>query len=203
MSNSTEAESDNAPRSRRLALVPAVVFAALLALFGYALSIGDPAKLPSALIGKPVPHFDLPGIAGLQRNGAAVPGLASGDLARGVVSIVNVWASWCLPCREEQPLLASLAVRTGAPLYGLNHKDAAGDATSFLVTFGNPFQRIGVDSDGRVSIDWGVYGVPETFIVDGAGRITFKHVGPITPEIISSEFVPAVAHARSAPPGTP
>lgn len=190
-------------RATRITYLPIVIFAGLLAVFGYALSVGDPSKLPSALIGKPVPMFDLPAIPGLARDGAAVPGLATGQLTKGEVSIVNVWASWCLPCREEQPLLADLAARTQAPLYGINYKDGASDAVAFLSTYGNPFQGIGADANGRTSIDWGVYGVPETFIVDGAGRIAFKHVGPITPEIIAEELVPAVERARSRASGTP
>lgn len=188
---------------RRLFLLPIAILMSMMALFSYALSTGDPSRLPSALIGKPVPAFNLPRVEGLELAGKPMPGLSNVDLARGEVSIVNVWASWCVPCREEQPVLARLAARAKAPLLGINHKDAAADAKGFLATYGNPFQRIGADRDGRVSIDFGVYGVPETFIVDGKGRIAFRHVGPITDTDIVTVLMPAIAQAQRTTTASP
>lgn len=160
-------------------LLPLLLFCALTGLLFIGLHSGDPHTLPSVLIGKPVPEFTLPGVEGLTENGAQVPGLASADFSKGEVSILNVWASWCVPCHQEHPYLTALAERSGAPLYGLNHKDGAAAARRFLGRYGNPFAAIGADSGGKVAIDWGVYGVPETFIVSGDGKILHKHVGPI------------------------
>jgi len=186
----------DAPSARRRfgALIPVAVFACLALLLGLALFWGDPDEVPSALIGKPVPAFALPPVDGLAR----VPGLASADLAAGAPTVVNVWASWCVPCRAEHPLLMQLAARGDVRLVGLNYKDAPDNARRFLGTLGNPFAAIGADRTGRVAIDWGVYGVPETFIVDGAGRIAFKHVGPLAPGDIEAVIVPALQRARAA-----
>ena len=193
-------DAHRAATGRRLgALIPAGVFAGLAALLYLALFWGDPGELPSALIGKPVPEFDLPPVEGM----AGVPGLASSDLAHGEVTVVNVWASWCAPCREEHPVLEALSVRLaregGARLVGLNYKDAPENARRFLGALGNPFQAIGADRTGRVAIDWGVYGVPETFVVDGQGRIAFKHVGPISPGQLDGVIMPAIRAARAEP----
>lgn len=176
--------------------IPLALFAALAALFYVALYAGDPSRLPSALIGKPVPDFALPPLEGLLADGRPVPGFGTQDLARGRVSIVNVWASWCIPCHEEHPYLVILGERSGAPLYGINYKDDADAARRFLGRYGNPFVAVGVDASGRTAIDWGVYGVPETFIVDGAGRIAYKHVGPIDMTIITDRLLPAIKAAR-------
>ncbi|WP_026791458.1 DsbE family thiol:disulfide interchange protein [Pleomorphomonas oryzae] len=176
-----------------LALVPLALFLALAVLFYARLSAGDPSEVPSALIGKPVPDFRLDGIAGLTRDGAPVAGLSSGDLAKGVF-VVNVFASWCAPCRAEHPLLTDLAKDQRIRLYGLNYKDADDQALRFLNGLGNPYAAIGADRNGRVGIDWGVYGVPETFVVAN-GRITAKLVGPLTPQRISAELMPAIDKA--------
>ena len=176
-----------APRSGApplLVVIPLIVFIAIAALFALQLYSGDPTKLPSVLIDKKVPQFDLKALAGLERDGQAVPGFSSEELATGEVTVVNVWASWCVPCRLEHPYVAELARHPGSRGYGLNHKDKTGNALKFLSQLGNPFAAVGVDDSGRVAIDWGVYGVPETFIVDGGGTIRYKHVGPINPEVL-------------------
>ncbi len=184
-----------APR-RRVGIwvaLPLVLFAALAGLFYFRLGAGDPSRLPSALIGRPIPEFSLAPLAGVP-----TPGVSAGDLRRGTVSVVNVWASWCLPCRDEHPALIELARDRSIELVGFNYKDVPDNARRFLGQLGNPFTRIGVDQTGRTSIDWGVYGVPETFIVDGQGRIAFKHVGPITPEVLETRIRPAIERARTA-----
>lgn len=172
------------------ALVPAAVFLVMAGLFLVAVFRGDPSRVPSALIGRNVPEFSLPPIPGVDR-----PGLATSDFGGGQPVIVNVWASWCVPCRDEYPVLSALKRMTKAPIYGLNYKDSAESARGFLEELGNPFTRIGADTKGRVSIDWGVYGVPETYIVDGKGHITYKHVGPLTPEIVDLEILPLLRTA--------
>ena len=159
-------------------LVPVLVLAALAGILGlYLWQIGaggkDISRIPSALLDKPVPEFVLPPITGLPG------GLKAADL-RGKPSLVNVWASWCAPCRAEHPALMQLA-REGVPIHGINIRDRAEDARAFIETLGNPYTRLSADIDGRVSIDWGVYGVPETFVIDGQGRIRHRHVGPINP----------------------
>lgn len=174
-----------------VAIVPVALFGLLALGFLYALFHGDPSHLPSALIGKPAPQFNLAAIPGV-----SVPGFSTADLGGGKVSIVNVWASWCIPCRDEQPLLGVLASRLKVPLYGINQKDAPADAAKFLQTLGNPFQKIGADTNGRASIDWGVYGVPETYVVDGAGKVAYKYIGPLTEEAIEKELRPAVERAE-------
>lgn len=186
------------PRRRAsfVALVPLALFVALATLFYAKLGAGDPSEVPSALIGKPVPDFRLDGVAGLTRDGAPVPGLSASDLAKGV-SVLNVFASWCAPCRTEHPLLTGLAKDQRFRLYGLNYKDGDDQALRFLNGLGNPYAAIGADRSGRVGIDWGVYGVPETFVVAG-GHIAAKLVGPLTPERISAELMPAVEKALAA-----
>jgi len=181
-------------RSRGL-IAPFLIFAALTGLFLIALFSGDPSKLPSALLGKPVPSFTLPPIEGLRRGANPVPGFGATDLAQGRVSLINVWASWCAPCHQEHPFLTALGARGGFDLYGLSYKDEAIAARRFLGRYGNPFIAVGQDRTGRVAIDWGVYGVPETFIVDGAGTIVYKHVGPIDDEVIAQRLLPAIARA--------
>ncbi len=189
--------SADPPRSRLLAALPLAAFLALGGLFLFALFSGDPSKLPSALIGRPVPAFVLPPVEGLMRAEAPVPGFATTDLAAGTVTIVNVWASWCGPCHEEHPFLTALAERSQAPLFGIDYKDDPAEARRFIGRYGNPYTRVGADRSGRVAVDWGVYGVPETFIVDGRGRIAYKHVGPITAEAIEQNRLPAIARARA------
>ncbi len=168
-------------------VLPVAAFVGLAAVFSFYLyQIGAGGKnisdIPSALIDKPAPEFSLPPIEG--RN----DGFATSDLA-GKVSLVNVFASWCLPCRVEHPILMRLA-REGVPIYGINYKDKPEDALRFLADLGNPYSRIGVDSTGRTSIDWGVYGYPETFVVDRTGRIRYKHIGPIMPHDLDNTIRP-------------
>jgi cytochrome c biogenesis protein CcmG/thiol:disulfide interchange protein DsbE len=173
---------ETAPRTRRwLVMLPLIFFGALAALFLLRLYGGDPSKLPSALIGRPAPQTALPALVGLTHDGAAVPGLDPGAF-KGKVSLVNVWASWCVPCHDEAPLLTEIGKDTRFQIVGINYKDAADNARRFLGRYGNPFSVVGVDGNGRASIEWGVYGVPETFIVGKDGRIVYKLVGPITPE---------------------
>ena len=177
--------------------LPVVVFAALAVMFYYALEKGDPQKIPSALIGRPGPPLSLPPIEGLTRGGTQVRGLLPTDLVRGRPVVVNFWASWCLPCVEEHPHLVTLARTTGAPLIGINHKDQAANALKFLATHGNPYTVVGADLNGRAGIEWGVYGMPETFILDGSGKVVFKHVGPITADSLSRQVLPALRKAAT------
>ena len=195
-------EQEARPRRRRFGwvLAPLVIFTALALMFFYALQTGDPSRLPSALIGKTVPEFSLDPIPGLVDKGQSVPGFNSGELARGDVSVVNFWASWCVPCVQEHPVLVELVRRTGVDLYGVNYKDQMTAARRFLGHYGNPYRAVGVDGNGRTAIEWGVYGMPETFVVDGSGRIVYKHVGPITAESLNTKVIPAIEAARSRAP---
>ena len=180
-----------------LVLLPIAVFAALAILFAIRLGAGDPSRVPSALIGRKVPGFDLPPLAGVAASGgAALPGLADRDLVGKGVTIVNVWASWCGPCRVEHPLLERLAREPGARMVGMNYKDKPEAAARFLQILGNPFSAIGRDETGRTAIDWGVYGVPETFIIGTDGTVRHKHVGPLTPESLPAFQAALKAAAR-------
>ena len=181
-----------------LSLLPIAGFLVLAALFYRGLS-GNPTEIPSVLINKPVPQFTLPAVPGLTGEGKDTPGFSSADLATGAVTIVNVWASWCLPCRSEHPLLLSLAQRSDARLFGINQKDEPENARRFLGSLGNPFKAVGADT-GRVSIDWGVYGVPETFIVDGKGIIRLKWIGPLSAEGIRTVIEPKIAELNKSQP---
>jgi cytochrome c biogenesis protein CcmG/thiol:disulfide interchange protein DsbE len=176
------AEAEARPRSRLIFLLPGLVFLVLAGLFLFQLKWGrNPAELPSVLINKPVPAFRLAPLEGLTAGGSPVPGLSNEDL-KGRVTVVNVWASWCGPCRQEHPLLVELARDPSIRVVGINQKDNPDNARRFLGTLGNPYAAVGVDPNGRASIDWGVYGVPETFIVGPDGTIRHKHIGPLTPE---------------------
>jgi cytochrome c biogenesis protein CcmG/thiol:disulfide interchange protein DsbE len=169
----------------------------LAALFVFALRAGDPSKLPSALIGKMAPPTELKPIEGLTDGaGHAVAGFTSLDLAQGEVSVVNFWATWCVPCVEEHPVLVRLKEKTGVRVFGINYKDQPAAARRFLGRYGNPFAAVGADGNGRTAIEWGVYGMPETFIVDGKGRIAYRHVGPITAEALEAKIVPAIRAAE-------
>ncbi len=173
---------ETATRSRRwLVMLPLIGFGILAALFLVRLYGGDPSKIPSALIGRPAPQTSLPALDGLLRDGAAVPGLDP-TAFKGKVSVVNVWASWCVPCHDEAPLLTELGKDKRLQLVGINYKDAPDNARRFLGRYGNPFGIVGVDGNGRASIEWGVYGVPETFVVGRDGTIVYKLVGPVTPQ---------------------
>ena len=178
-------------------MLPLIFFGALAALFLLRLYGGDPSKLPSALIGQPAPQTALPALEGLTRDGTAVPGLDPRAL-KGKVSVVNVWASWCVPCHDEAPLLTELGKDKRLQLVGINYKDAAENARRFLGRYGNPFSVVGVDGNGRASIEWGVYGVPETFIVGRDGTIVYKLVGPITPENFDSVLKVEIEKALKA-----
>jgi cytochrome c biogenesis protein CcmG/thiol:disulfide interchange protein DsbE len=158
--------------------MPLAIFVALLALLLFRLGAGDPSRLPSALIGKPAPALALPPLDGLVQDGAPVPGFDSAAF-EGQVTVVNVWASWCAPCREEHPYLAKLAADKRIRVIGINYKDGTENARRFLGAFGNPFAAVGVDPNGRAAIEWGVYGVPETYLVGRDGRIAYKQIGPI------------------------
>ena len=175
---------------------PLAVFAVLAVIFAFALRTGDPSKLPSALIGKTVPAIELQGLEGLTDAGRPVGGFASTDLAGGQVSVVNFWASWCVPCVQEHPVLVALNERTGVRVFGVNYKDQAAAARRFLGRYGNPYFAVGVDGNGRAAIEWGVYGMPETFVVNGRGEIVYKHVGPITPEALEAKIIPAIRAAE-------
>jgi cytochrome c biogenesis protein CcmG, thiol:disulfide interchange protein DsbE len=193
------AEPTVSPPRRRLSLValPLLIFGAMAIVFLFALKSGDPSKLPSALIGKRAPDVTLSPLAELTDGPRAVPGFATADLAKGQVSVVNFWASWCAPCVAEHPLLIALKEKTGATLYGVNYKDQEVAARRFLGRYGNPFAAVGVDQNGRAAIEWGVYGMPETFVLNGKGEIVYKHVGPISSESLEAKVIPAIKKAQS------
>lgn len=180
----TLAPTDEARPRRHRYMVPVAIFAVLAALLGWGLT-HNPREIPSALIGKPVPQFRLPPVQG------RTLGLSSTDLA-GEVSLVNVFASWCVACREEHPLFMQLKSDGSVPIHGLNYKDQPDNAARWLNTLGDPYTRTGVDRDGRIAIDWGVYGVPETFVISKDGRIAHKHIGPLTPKDIEATILPLV-----------
>jgi cytochrome c biogenesis protein CcmG/thiol:disulfide interchange protein DsbE len=183
-------------RTRAALLLPLIVFLALAALFFFRLG-GDPQRIPSALIGHPIPATNLPPIVGLTRNGKAVPGLSDSAFA-GNVTLVNVWASWCVPCHDEVPFLEQLGEDPRIRLVGINYKDDPENARRFIGRYGNPFAAIGGDASGRAAIDWGVYGVPETFIVGRDGRIAYKLVGPITAANFETMLKPQIEKALAA-----
>ena len=191
----TVVENLPAIRKRRLlVLLPLVFFLGLAALFFFRLGAGDPSRIPSALIGREAPATDLPAVAGLERNGEPVPGIVPADF-KNAVTVLNVWASWCVPCRDEAPVLLKLAADKRIRLVGINYKDQADNARRFLGRFGNPFAASGADANGRAAIEWGVYGVPETFIVGRDGRIAYKLVGPLTPENLEQVMKPQIEKA--------
>ena len=195
----SELRTSDAPPPRRLWLmaVPLMAFAALAVLFWFGLRAGDPARIPSALIGRPAPQTVLPALDGLTANGGPIPGLDP-NVFKGKVSLVNVWASWCVPCHDEAPLLTQLGQDKRLQMVGINYKDAPDNARRFLGRYGNPFGIVGVDGNGRAAIEWGVYGVPETFVVGRDGTILYKLVGPVTPENIESVLKPEIDKALGA-----
>jgi cytochrome c biogenesis protein CcmG/thiol:disulfide interchange protein DsbE len=190
---------DTAPSARRrlTVLIPLLVFLALAALFFFRLGAGDPSRLPSALIGRPVPDTPLPPVPGLLRDGVPLPGIATGDF-NGAVTLLNVWASWCVPCHDEAPILMKLSEDRRFRIIGINYKDQPENARRFIGRYGNPFTAVGADVNGRASIDWGVYGVPETFVIGRDARIAFKLIGPITPANLEGTLKPAIEKALRA-----
>jgi cytochrome c biogenesis protein CcmG/thiol:disulfide interchange protein DsbE len=190
--------SDQPDKKRRnvFILLPLIAFSALAALFLYRLGTGDPSVLPSALIGHPAPVTDLPPLPGVERNGKPIPGVSNATF-QGAVTLVNVWASWCVPCRDEVPFLEQLSKDKRIQLVGINYKDSPEDARRFLNRFGNPFVANGRDSSGRTSIDWGVYGVPETYLIGRDGRIAYKLVGPVTADNLVRTLEPEIAKAAA------
>ncbi len=187
------------PKAHRswLVFLPLILFAALALLFFLRLFAGDISRLPSALIGRQVPHFNLPAVAGLAERA----GLTDQDMRQGGVTVLNVFASWCAPCHLEHPLLFALAedenlAEQGVRLFGIAYKDSPENIRRFLGQDGDPFARIGVDQSGRTGIDLGVYGVPETFIIKGDGTIAFKFVGPISEDALRDTILPQIEKAR-------
>ncbi len=165
-------------------LIPLAIFLVLVGFLARGLML-DPHEVPSPLVGKPAPAFDLPQLAQAEQK-------FSPASMRGKVWLLNVWASWCVSCREEHPVLVEFS-RTGTvPIYGLNYKDARADGMRWLSQFGNPYVVSAFDADGRVGIDYGVYGVPETYVIDKAGVIRYKQIGPVTPEVLDKKILPLV-----------
>ena len=188
--------AEESPRKSRswIVFIPLVAFLVLSGLFLAQLMSGrDTSTIPSALIGQAAPPTDLPPL-----EGAGVPGFTNADLA-SEVTLVNVWASWCAPCRQEHPLLMQLAGDDRFRIVGLNYKDDPANARRFLGELGSPYDAIGVDANGRTAINWGVYGVPETFLVGRDGTILWKHVGPFTPESVQGELMPQIEKALAEP----
>ena len=199
----SETSTTDTPPQRRpsgrswLTALPLIAFAALAALFWFRLGNGDPSRIPSVLIGHPAPQTALPPLQGLVDSGAQVPGLDPA-VFKGKVSVVNVWASWCIPCHDEAPLLTQLGRDKRLQVIGINYKDTPDNARRFLGRYGNPYGIVGVDGNGRAAIEWGVYGVPETFIVGREGTIVYKMVGPVTMENIDTELKVEIDKALKA-----
>jgi cytochrome c biogenesis protein CcmG/thiol:disulfide interchange protein DsbE len=173
-------------------LLPLAVFIVMVIFLGIGLTL-DPREVPSPFIGKPAPAFTLPQVADASKT------LSPADL-KGQVYLLNVWASWCVSCREEHPVLVELSKTKAVPIYGLNYKDEREDALGWLQRFGNPYTASAFDADGRVGINWGVYGVPETFVVDKQGIIRHKQTGPITPEILETKLLPLIRQLQGSAP---
>lgn len=185
--------------SRRMSafiLLPVAIFPAIALLFWVALQKGDPNRLPSTFIGRSAPEVDLPPLAGLTDAGRTIPGFKTADLRTGEPSVVNFFASWCAPCVREHPLLMALAKQNGVRVIGVNYKDPPPGGRRFIGRYGNPYAAVGADVTGRAAIEWGVYGMPETFVIDGNGIIVFKHVGPLSPAVLESGLLPALAKAK-------
>ena len=190
----SEAPAGTSLRRKLLVALPLILFLALAALFFFRLGSGDPSRIPSALIGREAPQADLPPVAGLLQDGKPLPGLIAAEF-KGNVTLVNVWASWCVPCHDEVPLLDELAKDKRIRMVGINYKDQPDNARRFIGRYGNPFSAVGADPNGRAAIEWGVYGVPETFLVGRDGRIAYKLVGPITEENLKAVLMPAIERA--------
>lgn len=172
---------------RLIFILPVLLFGFIAAAFLWGLQPDrNPRFIPTAMLEKSIPTFDLAPVEGLDR-----PGFSDADLRDGKVTVVNFFASWCLPCRIEHPLLTALTEETGVPLFGINHRDEAADALDWLEKLGNPYAKVGADP-GRAVVDWGVYGLPETFVVDGGGRIRYHFRGPLSAKVIEQEIKPLV-----------
>src|SRR5450631_66236 len=191
---STAADESSGKKRNILVLLPLAAFLALAALFLYRLGSGDPSRLPSALIGRAAPATDLPPLAGLERGGKMLPGLSNAAF-QGELTLVNVWASWCVPCADEVPFLEKLSKDKRIKLVGINYKDPPDNARRFLNRYGNPFAAVGVDASGRTSIDGGVYGVPETYVIGRNVTIAYKLVGPVTAENLAQVIEPEIVKA--------
>lgn len=187
-----ERQDDNlSPRKYLRFSVPILIFGIIGTALGVGLTL-DPKNIPSALIGKPVPDFDLPPVQG------RTLGLANDDLY-GDVTLLNVFASWCTACRVEHPIFMRLAREQTVPIHGLNYKDQPQDAAAWLDQLGDPYTRTGADINGRVGLDFGVYGVPETFVIGRDGRIAYKHIGPVSPDALTNTILPLVKRLREDP----
>jgi len=203
----TAKAKEKAPQPRTLrrwgVVLPFVIFVGLAGLFWYALQTGDPSRLPSAMIGKPVPQFTLSPLEGLKgEDGTAIPGFSSADLTTGKPTLVNVFASWCVPCLEEHPTLLALSKeQPDLRIYAINYKDDPDSARRFLGRYGNPFARVGIDSTGRTAINFGVYGVPETYVITPDGKIAYRHVGPLTEQAIKDKILPLMQPGKASPQG--
>lgn len=195
----TDASGQQPQRRSWLVALPLIAFAILAGLFWFRLGTGDPSRIPSVLIGRPAPLTKLPPLEGLTVNGAQVDGLDP-TAFKDHVSVVNVWASWCVPCHDEAPLLLQLAQDKRIRLIGINYKDSPDNARRFLGRYGNPFGAVGADTNGRASIEWGVYGVPETFLVGRDGNIAYKLIGPVTTENFDSVLKAEIEKALRASP---
>ena len=171
-----------------LMIAPPLIFAALAGMFWLGMQRDDPNALPSAIAGNPAPPVELSDLGGL-------PGFDDATLRAPGVKLVNYWASWCAPCRAEHPNLETLA-NEDVPIYGINSKDDPTKALAFLRELGNPYTGVGADTSGRVALDWGLYGVPETYVIDGEGRIVLRFAGPITERVLNSTIRPAIEAAR-------
>ncbi|MEM5493729.1 DsbE family thiol:disulfide interchange protein [Hoeflea sp. AS16] len=200
MSEKTNDETGSAASGRRrrlIAFLPLVLFIALSGVFLYQLGSGkDASEIPSVLIGTKAPSLDLPPLEGLSANGAPVPALTDAAI-RGKLALVNVWASWCVPCRQEHPVLLELSRDPRITLVGINYKDKNDNALRFLAELGNPFAAVGIDPAGKSAIDWGVYGIPETYLVASDGTILFKQIGPFTVESLRDKLLPAIEKAMT------
>ena len=182
-------------RRRLLYAAPVIAVAGLAPLLGWALT-RNPRELPSPLVGRMVPEFSLPPVRG------RVLGLSTPDL-RGEVSLVNVFASWCVACRAEHPMFMALASAQRVPIHGFNYRDAPAAAARWLDTLGDPYTRTGADRDGRAGVEWGIHGVPETFVVSAEGRVVHRHVGPLTAQVLDGTIMPLIARLRADAGRTP